>query len=157
MPGTIGTLIPTQQGLDKQAAQQKAQQQTAALTNSIDKLTTSTDNLNKTNQDLLSPYYTQDPRTTHIGFRSQGMAAGGYVDVPGGYSTADNLIAQIPVASGERIYIDPMTQRRGIGGQTSISITAPIVFSGNVNKDEVGRTVYQTMQQTARSLAAASR
>jgi hypothetical protein len=63
--------------------------------------------LNGTNQDLLSLYYSQDPRTSHIGFRSQGMAAGGYVDVPGSPSANDNMIATIPVASGERIFVDP--------------------------------------------------
>ena len=92
------------------------QQAIASLKQSIDQLTKSTDSLNATNQELLSPYYTQDPRTSHIGFRSQGMAAGGYVDVPGGYRANDNMLATIPVASGERIYVDPMTGRRGSGG-----------------------------------------
>lgn len=127
-----------------------------ALIDSTDKLKASTDSLNATNQELLSPYYTQDPRTSHIGFRSQGMAAGGYVDVPGVPSANDNMIAQIPVASGERIYVDPMSVKRGNAG-TTINITAPMSFSGPVNRDEVGRTVYQTMQMTARSIQAATR
>src|SRR4029077_3294315 len=67
------------------------------LKDSIDNLKASTDSLNATNQDLLSPYYTQDPRTSHIGFRSQGMASGGYVDVPGSSSANDNMLAMIPV------------------------------------------------------------
>jgi len=126
------------------------------LTNSIADLKSSTDDLNSTNKELLSPYYTQDPRTSKIGFRSQGMADGGYVDVPGGYSANDNMMAMVPVASGERIYVDPMTSRRGGAGGTTINISAPMTFAGNVNRDEVGRTVYQTMQNTARSIQAAS-
>ncbi|MET0720453.1 MAG: hypothetical protein ABWY64_06435, partial [Tardiphaga sp.] len=130
---------------------------TEELTKSIDDLKDSTDKLNATNQELLSPYYTIDPRTSHIGFRSQGMAAGGYVDVPGGVSAQDNMLAQIPVASGEQIYVDPMPSRRGVGGGTVINISAPMMFSGPANRDEVGRTVYQTMQNAARQLQAASR
>lgn len=125
-------------------------------TSAVDKLKSSTDALNRTNQELLSPYYAQDPRTSHIGFRSQGMAAGGYVDVPGSPSANDNMIAQIPVASGERIYVDPMTVKRGNAG-TTINISAPMMFSGPVNRDEVGRTVYQSMQIASRSIAAAQR
>ena len=70
-----------------------------------------------------------DPRTSHIGFRSQGMSGGGYVDVPGLPSANDNLIATIPVASGERIYVDPMSVKRGNAG-TTINISAPMMFSG---------------------------
>jgi hypothetical protein len=129
-----------------------------ALKNSIDDLTASTDSLNATNQDLLSPYYTQDPRTSHIGFRSQGMALGGYVDVPGGTSSNDNMIATIPVASGERIYIDPMTNRRGSGGGSGmvINISSPITINGNANADQFARTVYQSNQQLAKQVRNAS-
>jgi len=131
----------------------------AQLRQSIEQLTNSTDSLNSTNQELLSPYYTQDPRKSHIGFRSQGMATGGYVDVPGGISANDNMLAMIPVASGERIYVDPMSSKRGVGqpSQTTININVPITIVGNANKDEVGRTVYQSMQTAARQLAAAQR
>jgi hypothetical protein len=128
------------------------------LQNSIDQLKNSTDGLNSTNQDLLSPYYTQDPRTSHIGFRSQGMATGGYVDVPGGISANDNMMAMIPVASGERIFVDPQSSKRGVGGgSTTINISAPITIGGNANADEVGRTVYQAMQSAGRQLQAAQR
>ncbi len=128
------------------------------LQNSIDQLKNSTDGLNSTNQDLLSPYYTQDPRTSHIGFRSQGMATGGYVDVPGGISSNDNMMAMIPVASGERIFVDPQSSKRGVGGgSTTINISAPITIGGNANADEVGRTVYQAMQSAGRQLQAATR
>jgi hypothetical protein len=129
-----------------------------ALTDALGTLTTSTGALNDTMQEALSPYYTQDPRTSHIGFRSQGMAAGGWVDVPGGVSSTDNMIATIPVASGERIYVDPMTSKRGGGSSpTTINISSPILIQGNANKDEVGRTVYQSMQRSARQLSAAGR
>lgn len=128
------------------------------LTNSINQLKTSTDSLNATNQDLLSPYYTQDPRTTHIGFRSQGMALGGYVEVPGGYSSNDNMVATIPVASGERIYVDPMGDKRGVNGghTTNINISSPITINGNANKDEFGRTLYQNNQTLAKQVRAAA-
>jgi hypothetical protein len=132
-------------------------QKIADLQNAIEQLTKSTDGLNSTNQDLLSPYYTQDPRTSHIGFRSQGMASGGWVDVPGAPSANDNMIAQIPVAGGERIFVDPNRAVRGGGssGGTVINISAPMTFTGPANRDEVGRTVYQNLQNAARSLAAA--
>ena len=93
-----------------------------------------------------------DPRTSHIGFRSQGMASGGYVDVPGGTSANDNLLAMIPVASGERIYVDPMTGKRGGGGgAVTINISSPVMIAGQANRDEIGRTMYQNNQNLARS------
>jgi hypothetical protein len=126
------------------------------LTKSLDNVATSTDSLNATNQELLSPYYTQDPRTSHIGFRSQGMAAGGYVDVPGGSSANDNLLAMVPVASGERIYVDPNTTKRGGAGGQVITINAPVsVYGSNANKDDIGRSVYQNAQAAARQIAMA--
>jgi hypothetical protein len=131
-------------------------QKIADLTQSINGLITSTDSLTKSNQDLLSPYYTQDPRTSHIGFRSQGMASGGWVDVPGAPSSNDNMIAQIPVAGGERILVDPNRSVRGGGnsGGTVINISAPMTFNGPANRDEVGRTVFQNMQHVGRQIAA---
>jgi hypothetical protein len=129
-----------------------------ALKSSIDNLTNSTDNLNATNQELLSPYYTQDPRTSHIGFRSQGMASGGYVDVPGGISSNDNMIATVPVASGERIYIDPANSKRGTasGGSLTINIASPITINGNASADQFGRTLYQANQQLAKQIRTAT-
>jgi hypothetical protein len=134
------------------------QQQIAQLRQSLDSLTKSTDSLNATNQDLLSPYYTQDPRTSHIGFRSQGMASGGWVDVPGGYSANDNMIASIPVASGERIFVDPMGAKRTATGtgHTTINISTPIMIAGNANKDELGRTLFQSNQALAKQIGAAT-
>jgi hypothetical protein len=126
------------------------------LNKSIDKLSGSTDKLNSTMQEALSPYYTQDPRLSKIGFRSQGMADGGYVTVPGGVSANDNMVATVPVASGERIYVDPMPTVRGRGGGgTTVTINMPITIQGNANKDEVGRTMYQASQSMARQLRAA--
>jgi hypothetical protein len=141
-----------------QARAEAAQKAQDALKNSVDNLTKSTDSLNATNQELLSPYYTQDPRTSHIGFRSQGMAAGGYIDVPGGVSSNDNMIATVPVASGERIYIDPMNNRRSTssGSGTVINISSPINIYGNADKDQFGRTVFQANQQLAKSVRAAT-
>lgn len=139
------------------------EQKVADLQQSIMDLQKSTDTLNGTNQrtnELLSPYYSQDPRTSHIGFRSQGMAGGGYVDVPGGMSANDNMWANIPVASGERIYVDPMGARRGTGGGSvvnNISISSPVLIQGNANKDEIGRTMFQNNQALAKQLKSATR
>lgn len=129
----------------------------STLTNEIKSLSQSTNNLNATNQELLSPYYSQDPRTSHIGFRSQGMADGGWIDVPGSPSANDNMVAMVPVAGGERILVDPNRAVRGGGGGTTISISMPITIQGNASKDEVGRTMYQAGQSLARQLAAVSR
>ena len=87
------------------------------------------------------------------------MATGGWVDVPGAPSANDNMLAVIPVASGERISVDPMAARRGIssGSTTTININVPITIGGNANKDEVGRTVYQAMQAASKQLAASQK
>jgi hypothetical protein len=135
----------------------------AANTTAVNSNTTSTSsNTSATtaNTEALSPYYSQDPRTSHIGFRSQGMASGGYVDVPGSPSANDNMIATIPVASGERIYVDPMSSKRGSGsgGSTNITINVPVTIVGNMANDQnaIGRTVYQATQTAARQLKAVS-
>ena len=124
----------------------------SSLTQEIQNLAKSTDGLNQTNQDLLSPYYSQDPRTSHIGFRTQGMATGGEFTVPGGYSANDNMLAQIPVASGEIVQV----RRPGQNGGKSqvINITNNIVVGPGVNKDEFGRTAYHQTQAAARQIAA---
>ncbi len=125
------------------------------LTTSVDDLKNSTDALTATNRDLLSPLYNQDPRTSHIGFRSQGMADGGYVDVPGGISANDNMVATIPVASGERIYVDAMPGVRGKGGGGStFNISIPVTINGNATRDETSRTMYQVGQTVRKQLAA---
>lgn len=132
-------------------------QKIVSLTQSIDQLKDSTDSLTSVNQDLLSPYYSQDPRTSRIGFRSQGMAEGGFV-VPGTPSANDNMLATFPVASGENIlYVDPQFAKRGMGGGSSsvINITNNNIIAGGVNKDEFGRTAYQTAQTTAKVVRAA--
>jgi hypothetical protein len=134
-----------------------------SLKSSMDSLSKSTDTLNSTNQEALSPYYTQDPRTSHIGFRSQGMATGGYVDVPGSPSANDNMMAMIPVASGERISVDPMSAKRGVADSSTtvnnnITINVPVTIVGAAAKDqnEIGRTVYQAAQNAARQLQRAA-
>jgi hypothetical protein len=128
------------------------------LTTAIVDLKDSTDALNNTNTGLLSDYYGQDPRTSKIGFRSQGMAGGGWVDVPGAPSANDNMIAQIPVAGGERIYVDPNPSKRGGAGGSikNISVTNNITIAGNAGKDETGRTFYQLAQMQAKQIAAAN-
>jgi hypothetical protein len=130
------------------------------LTTAVVDLKDSTDALNKTNQDLLSPYYSQDPRTSKIGFRSQGMASGGYVEVPGAPSANDNYVAMIPMASSERLYrVDPMHEKRGTGrgGSTqNVSIVNNITVGPGANKDEVKRTVYQGTQTALKQFMAAS-
>lgn len=134
------------------------EQKITDLTKTMQDLISSTDNLNQTNQDLLSPYYTQDPRTSHIGFRSQGMASTGYVDIPGTPSANDNVTLTLPVASGERVFVGN-GPNRGNGG-SQISVVNNITVSGNADKSTVnaiGRTVYQSTQSAARNLQAAQR
>lgn len=131
----------------------------ASLRSSIESLTNSTDNLNSTNRDLLSPYYSQDPRTSHIGFRSQGMATGGELTVPGGYSANDNMLAQIPVASGEIVSVRRPGQE--LGGSNTINLGGVhITITGNASKADanaIGRTAYQGLQSLLRQQQAASR
>jgi hypothetical protein len=117
----------------------------------------STDGLNDTMGDLLSPYYSQDPRTSHIGFRSQGMATGGEFTVPGGYSANDNMMAQIPVASGEIVQVRRPGQNMG---GSSINVVNNINVSGNVDKatiNAIGRTAYQNTQDAAKNIQRAAR
>lgn len=136
-------------------------QKIADLKNSIEKLKTSTDGLNATNQDLLSPYYSQDPRTSHIGFRSQGMATGGELTVPGGYSANDNMFAQIPVASGEIVSVRRPGQNLGGGNTQQINMGGIHITvqggGGKVDANAIGRTVYQVTQTAAKQLAMAGR
>lgn len=136
-------------------------QKIADLQQSIDQLRNSTDGLNATNQELLSPYYNQDPRTSHIGFRSQGMATGGEFTVPGGYSANDNMLASIPVASGEIVSVRRPGQDLSGGGNSqtiTVNLGGIVVNSGGapVNKNAIGRTVYQATQSALRQMKAVS-
>jgi hypothetical protein len=140
----------------------------ATLISSIQSLTTAT-NTNTAATDALSPYYAQDPRTSHIGFRPgtttgavsagaatlPGMAAGGEITVPGGYSANDNML--VPVASGEIVSVRRPGQDVSGSSSQTISVTNHITIGGNASKDEIGRTMYQVGQNMARQLAAASR
>ena len=89
------------------------------------------------------------------------MAAGGYVDVPGSPSANDNMTAIIPVASGERIYVDPQSAKRGLntgngGNVTNVTIHNHNTVGDRADKNEVGRTVYQATQNAMRQFRAAS-
>lgn len=128
----------------------------AKLESSINSLKGSTDSLNATNRELLSPYYSLDPRTSKIGFRSQGMADGGFV-VPGAPSANDNMTATFPIASGEKVlYVDPQWEKRGGkgGGSSPVTVIQHITIQGNANKDDVGRTLYHNGQSLVRQLQA---
>jgi hypothetical protein len=131
-------------------------QKIVSLQQSIDQLKNSTDGLNSTMGDLLSPYYSQDPRTSHIGFRSQGMATGGEFTVPGGYSANDNMLAQIPVASGEIVSVRRPGQNLG-GTTQTVQITNHITVGPGADKNEIGRTIYQATQNSMRQFQAATR
>jgi hypothetical protein len=123
------------------------------LTQSIQQLKDSTDSLNSTNRELLSPYYSQDPRTSKIGFRTQGMATGGEVTVPGGYSAHDNMVAQIPVASGEIINVRRPGQSAG-GSTTNqtTTINQTFIVAHGTDVNSFGRTAYQETQAALRAL-----
>ncbi len=129
-------------------------QKIADLTAAMLGLTSSTDNLNQTNQDLLSPYYTQDPRTSHIGFRTQGMASGGDFVVPGGYSANDNMLGTIPLASGEIVSVRRPGQ--DAGSSKPVYITNNITVGSGANVDQFKRTMFQSTQNTVRQIRAAS-
>ncbi|WP_439399088.1 phage tail length tape measure family protein [Bradyrhizobium sp. PMVTL-01] len=135
-------------------------QKIADVQQAIQQLTTAIDNntqATNANSELLSPYYTQDPRTSHIGFRSQGMASTGYIDIPGVPSANDNMTLTLPVASGERVNVTNGPNRGG--GSPQISFGNIIIqIQGNASSDDanaIGRTVYQQMQRQARQLAGA--
>ncbi len=128
----------------------------SSLTKEMEDLRESTDGLNQTNQELLSPYYSQDPRTSHIGFRSQGMSTGGEFTVPGGYSANDNMLGTIPLASGEIVSV----RRPGQGAGSTVNVVNHITVSGAADRgtiNAIGRTVYQSTQSAAKSLRAATR
>ncbi len=132
-------------------------QKIADLQQSIVQLTTSVDSntgATAANTELLSPFYTQDPRTSHIGFRSQGMATGGEITIPGGYSANDNMFATVPVASGELLSVRRPGQ--SLGGGQSVVINMPVTIQGGANRDDIGRTMYQQGQNLARQLRAAA-
>jgi hypothetical protein len=118
------------------------------LQKSIDDLRKSTDDLNNTNGELLSPYYSQDPRTSHIGFRTQGMADGGSFIVPGGYSANDNMLVTMPLASGERVDVS----RNGKSGASTNQVTIHQTFNVAPGTDvnEFGRTAYQATQSAVK-------
>ncbi len=129
-------------------------QKIADLTKTMEDLISSTDDLTKSNGDLLSPYYSQDPRTSHIGFRSQGMASGGEFTVPGGYSANDNMIGTIPLASGEIVSVRRPGQ--SAGGQSVTINLGGITVNGGGDANAIGKTVYQALQDGAKRYRAAS-
>jgi hypothetical protein len=118
------------------------------LQKSIDDLRKSTDDLNNTNGELLSPYYSQDPRTSHIGFRTQGMEDGGSFIVPGGYSANDNMLVTMPLASGERVDVSRNGKSGASTNQVTIHQTFNVAPGADVN--EFGRTAYQATQSAVK-------
>ena len=131
-------------------------------------------------QNALSPFYSQDPRTTHLGFRAgvvgnpdwqisgasnenplaailgpgataPGMADGGSFVVGGGYSANDNKIAAFPVASGEQVVVN----RKGGqgGGATVVNIDNSIVVNGSVDADTMSQLKVSRYQQAQKMRA----
>ena len=138
-------------------------------------MTESTDSLNATMQDALSPFYSQDPRTTKLGFRAgsvgnpdwmtgatnanplvavlgagataPGMANGGSFTVGGGYSANDNRMAVFPVASGEQVVVNRNSQgARRPGGQHR----QPHHHQGSVDADALSKMKVSRYQQAQR-------
>jgi hypothetical protein len=140
------------------------------LTDQLKNLTQSTDNLNATMQQALSPYYSQDPRTTKLGFRAgvvanpdwmaggtnanptlslTGFASGGSFIVPGGYSANDNMIARFPVASGEQVVVN-----RTPGDQAkTVNIDNRVIIQGNVDQSSITKLKRTQFQQAQRMRA----
>jgi len=130
-------------------------------------------------QNALSPFYSQDPRTTHLGFRAgvvgnpdwqisgasnenplaailgpgataPGMADGGSFVVGGGYSANDNRMAMFPVASGEQVIVN--RNRAGQSGQV-IQIDNRTIINGRVDADVFAQMKVSKYQQTQRMRA----
>jgi hypothetical protein len=155
---------------------------TKPLTDSVKDLTDSTDSLNETMQNALSPYYSQDPRTTKLGFRAgsvgnqdwltgatnataidavlgsgataPGMANGGSFVVGGGYSANDNRLAMFPVASGEQVVVNRTPQ--GGRGQV-VNIDNRIIIQGTVDAGTIAQLKISRYQQAQRMRAGLAR
>ena len=150
------------------------------LNSKLESLINSTDSLNSTMQNALSPFYSQDPRTTHLGFRAgvvgnpewqvggasntnplaailgagataPGMADGGSFMVGGGYSANDNRIAAFPVASGEEVVVN--RSRKGNKGGQVIHIDNRTFINGRVDADVFAQMKVSKYQQTQRMRA----
>jgi hypothetical protein len=147
------------------------------LNQKLEQLANSTDSLNATMQSALSPFYSQDPRTTKIGFRAgvtgnpdwmtgatnanplvavlgagataPGMAGGGSFTVGGGYSANDNRMAVFPVASGEEVVVNRNRDGGGRGGQV-VHIDNRIIIAGSVDADALSKMKVSRYQQAQR-------
>lgn len=143
-----------------------------SLTDKITALTQATDELRQTNEtitDVLSPYYSQDPRATHLGFRA--FAGGGimtqYGELPlkkydgGGIASSAQVAmfgegsvpeAYVPVPSGKI----PVEMRMPANSNEEQSQQRPIIvnvsMTANVSRDEARRTGFQIAQSMKRSL-----
>lgn len=129
------------------------------LTDKLSQLTSSTDALNDTMTGLLSPYYTQDPRTTHLGYRP-GFADGGimtrwgpmplrhYAD--GGITSSPSLFttseyfqpeAIIPLKNGAvPVELRASNSNAAGGGKpTVVQIDASVHIYGNATNEQVDR------------------
>lgn len=133
------------------------------LTQQIEQLTNSTDSLNNTNQELLSPYYNEDPRTSHIGYRSQGMSAVDYNDLPsllhsgggsGSGGSGSYTFSDPPVPA---VMNPPATTSAPVKTTQNVTINVPITIVGNPNVDQFGRTAYQAARTAMQQLNAAQR
>jgi hypothetical protein len=132
-----------------------------SLTDKIEQLAQSTDQLNSTNQtmtDVLSPFYTSDPRRTHLGFRA--FAGGGimtqYGELPlrhyqgGGMATSPQVAvfgegstpeAYVPVPSG-RI---PVELKGANSNRRPVNVTINVM--GNADQNTVAALKSTAFQQ----------
>jgi len=177
-PSQQGSLI--QQTIDRirqtEPAGLATEEKIKSLTDKLEQLTNSTDSLNATMQSALSPFYSQDPRTTKLGFRegtrgnpdwmtgagnsnplvavlgagatAPGMAGGGSFVVGGGYSANDNRMAVFPVASGEEVVVN-RNRDGGRGGQV-VHIDNRIIIAGSVDADTLSKMKVSRYQQAQR-------
>jgi hypothetical protein len=147
-------------GLMKQLNDQLAQ-----LTRATQDNTSAT----QTVTDVLSPFYSQDPRSTHLGFRA--FAGGGimtpYGELPlhqyaqSGIATSPQVAifgegstpeAYVPAPSGR---IPVVIQQPANNNQPQTIIHAPvtITMTANVSRDEARKTGFQIAQEMKRRLA----
>lgn len=170
---TLTELLPEAQRasvMERELALLKAQPQTIEtmqaiqqLTESLDQLKNSTDNLADTMTDVLSPLYGSDPRQTYIGFRA---FAGGGVMTPHGplpvHMYAGGGVAQAAQVSvfGEgstpEAYVPIPSGRIPVQIEGSNDNARPIVvhvnMTSDVSRDNARRTGFQIAQSMKRAL-----
>lgn len=157
--------------LQQQAPSLARDENITRLTESLDQLRSATDANTSATQavtDVLSPYYSQDPRASRLGFRA--FAGGGIMtpwgEMPlhkydgGGVATSPQVAmfgegstpeAYVPVPSG-RIPVELRQPANSNDSAASRPIVVHVSMSANVSRDDARRTGFQIAQEMKRRL-----